>query len=58
MQITRANAPTTRTTALSGTATRLPQCIGCEGCTGLCAALLDMIAVPEAVLGCGKEAAG
>lgn len=26
-------------------------CIGCKGCTGLCAALLEAISVPDVVLG-------
>ncbi|WP_425074543.1 hypothetical protein [Sagittula sp. S175] len=26
-------------------------CIGCKGCTGLCAALIEALSVPDVVLG-------
>lgn len=29
-------------------------CIGCEGCTGLCAALIDALTVPDAILSKSK----
>lgn len=28
-------------------------CIGCKGCTGLCATLIEALSVPEVVLGRG-----
>jgi hypothetical protein len=51
MDITRQQAPTTRMRKAQSVAVRLPQCIDCAGCTGLCRDLLELLSTPEAILG-------
>lgn len=44
-----AHAPRAR--SVGDKVTKLDCCVGCSGCTGLCAALIDLLTVPDAVLG-------
>lgn len=50
-----ARAPLSR--AARNEAARLRACIGCRGCTGICAALVELLSVPDAVLGTSRTAA-
>ena len=51
MHVTRHAGHAPRTIQLQAETMGLPGCIGCPGCTGMCAALLEMMSLPPAVLG-------
>ncbi|MFC6639497.1 hypothetical protein [Sulfitobacter sediminilitoris] len=51
MQLQRKIAYAPRSRALAKDLSQLPgPCVGCEGCQGVCAALIDAMLLPEIVL--------
>ena len=50
MRIDRTIAPAARAEALGGEVARVPRCLDCPGCRGLCAALIEMTTLPDAVI--------
>ena len=56
MTIRRAIGYAPRTTRLAEEVSELGgPCVGCTGCPGLCAALLEALTVPSFVLGRGRD---
>jgi formate hydrogenlyase subunit 6/NADH:ubiquinone oxidoreductase subunit I len=47
----RAGAYAPRVKSVQNRCLEAGACIGCESCPGLCPALLEMLSLPEAVLG-------
>lgn len=50
MTIDRKIAYAPRTNALVAEVAAVPGCVGCKGCKGLCAALIEAMTLPDAVL--------
>jgi len=56
MKITRSQAQTPCITALAHKMTTLNgPCIGCDGCQGICAELIETLTVPEVILTKGSH---
>lgn len=57
MKIERKAAFAPRTSALAlDLASLQAPCVGCDGCTGLCDALIDALTLPDLLLGKGRKA--
>ena len=51
MKIERHSGHAPRSRALATQIAAMPsQCVGCEGCEGVCAALIDAMILPELIL--------
>jgi formate hydrogenlyase subunit 6/NADH:ubiquinone oxidoreductase subunit I len=55
MTIDRKTGHAPRVSALSQDLISVGPCIGCKDCRGLCPALMEMIALPEAILSRGAS---
>lgn len=56
MQITRTKPAMTQMSALSAELNTLNgPCVGCEGCNGLCEALIDALMLPNIILSKKRE---
>ena len=50
MLINRDKASTERSEEVAAEVSTLPMCVGCTNCRGVCAALIEAMTVPDAIL--------